>query len=214
MNIFLTSSIDLVADSIYSKITHILRNNHPKVLFIDTAAEVEDMEELVENDIRALSMAGFRIKRFTVTDRPLTEIIDVIKSHDVVHINGGNSFYLLQQLQTTGADKAIVEATKKGKIYTGSSAGSVIAGPSIELEKFYEDVSKAPNLTNYSGLNLVDFITYPHWGNKLFKSDFLKPENLNLFYADKYKIVLLTDTQYVWVSHDDCIKFFDVRYDK
>lgn len=47
------------------------------------------------------------------------------------YVGGGNTFRLLQALQETGLLGVIRSAVAGGAVYTGASAGSVIAGPTI-----------------------------------------------------------------------------------
>ena len=81
---------------------------------------------------------------------------------DIIYIGGGNTFYLLQELKRSGADKLIKEQVLLGKAYIGESAGAVVAAPCID---YIEDMDKrdaAPNLKDCSALGLVDFYTLPH----------------------------------------------------
>jgi len=50
-----------------------------------------------------------------------------------MYMCGGNTTYLLQQMQETGAFDLIVERVHGGKPYIGTSAGSIIAGPKIPV---------------------------------------------------------------------------------
>ena len=196
-HIFLTSSIDEVAKKVYKITSAILQTPKPKLLFITTASEVEKDKSYVEIDRKALMDAGFQVYDFTLTNKSPQEIEKIIKEHAIIHLNGGNSFYLMQQIRLSGFDKLIKHYLKKGKIYSGSSAGSIVAGPTLKLEKYYDDPKKAPKLENFKGLGLVDFVVYPHWGNSYFKKDFMRKENLELFYNFKGKIILLRDDQFI-----------------
>jgi dipeptidase E len=59
------------------------------------------------------------------------EIERRIKDADYVFAEGGNTFFLLQELNRTGADKMIIEHINKGKLYIGASAGSMILSADI-----------------------------------------------------------------------------------
>ncbi|WP_252346614.1 Type 1 glutamine amidotransferase-like domain-containing protein, partial [Listeria monocytogenes] len=39
--------------------------------------------------------------------------------NDFIYVTGGNTFFLLQELKRTGADKLILEEIAKGKLYIG-----------------------------------------------------------------------------------------------
>ena len=209
--IFLTSSIDEVANKVYKITSTILQTLKPKLLFITTAAEAEKDKSYVEIDHKALIAAGFQVYDFTLTNKSPQEIEKAIKENAIIHLNGGNSFYLMQQIKISGFDKLIKHYLKKGKIYSGSSAGSIVAGPTLELARYYDDPKKAPKLEKFKGLELVDFVVYPHWGNSYFKKDFMKKENLELFYNFKGKIILLRDNQFI-ETDGKIVKLHQINY--
>ena len=63
----------------------------------------------------------------------------------------------------------IIAQWQRNTIYIGTSAGSIIASPNIEFVSDMDDTKKAPELTDYSGLHLVDFYFLPHYLNFPFK---------------------------------------------
>ncbi|NOY14724.1 MAG: type 1 glutamine amidotransferase-like domain-containing protein [bacterium] len=195
--LLLSSSIDEVAERVYQRVKRATNCAKPRLLFITTAAEVEENVSYVELDRKALLNAGFQVMPFTLTHKTTQEIEQAIKANDTIHLNGGNSFYLMQQIKLSGFDKLIKSWLKKGKIYSGSSAGAVVAGPTLDLEKYYDDPLTAPKLRSLKGMGLIDLIVYPHWGNPYFKKDFMKKKNLELFYSCRKKIILLPDNSLI-----------------
>ena len=116
-------------------------------------------------------------------------------------VEGGNTFYLLQQIQQSDSADVIHNYVKEGKVYIGSSAGSVIAGPDIYPLRFLDEPKEAPDLKGYTGLKLVDFVVVPHWGSEHFREKYMGEQIKNL-YDDKNKIILLNDNQYIEVKDD------------
>nr|WP_243140933.1 Type 1 glutamine amidotransferase-like domain-containing protein [Candidatus Galacturonibacter soehngenii] len=86
-----------------------------------------------------------------------------------MYVTGGNTFFLLQELKRTGADKMIVEEVNAGRLYIGESAGAMVASPNIEYAKGIDSVKKAPDLTDYCALGLVEFYPVPHFESSPFK---------------------------------------------
>ncbi len=60
----------------------------------------------------------------------------------------------------------MIKPLLKTRIYVGVSAGSMVAGPSIEIcqTKIIKDKNKV-GLKDLTGLSLVDFVVLPHVGN-------------------------------------------------
>ena len=85
--------------------------------------------------------------------------------NDLIYVTGGNTFFLLQELKRTGADKILIQEIENGKCYIGESAGAIVVSPNIEYSSEMDCVEKAPNLIDYAGLNLVDFYVVPHFKN-------------------------------------------------
>ena len=81
-NIYLTSSVHLVADSIGKKLE--AKNNNVKLLFIDTGAELEiGDKKWMEDDKKALLKAGFILKNYTISKKQLSEIKNELEAVDV-----------------------------------------------------------------------------------------------------------------------------------
>ncbi len=49
-------------------------------------------------------------------------------------------------------------------LYIGESAGAIIACPDISYNQIMDDKTVATELTNYSGMGLVDYYVLPHNG--------------------------------------------------
>lgn len=195
--LFLASSIDRTAKDIAKKIGN---PQDLKLAFITTASEVEEGDmEWLENDRQGLIDAGFDLFDYTITGKEYEDIERDLKEIDVIHIEGGNTFYLLLQSRKSGFDKWIKKAVANNKIYTGSSAGTVIASPDIEITKTLESKTYAEKLKSFEGFNLVDFIALPHWGSDIFRGLYLNTR-LEIAYESDNKIILLNDFQYVHVE--------------
>jgi peptidase E len=83
-------------------------------------------------------------------------------------------------------------------IYIGSSAGSLLAGPNIATS--LDDPKTVPELTDYTGLNLIDIAVRPHWGSDRFLERY--HQEMDRLYSLKQKMILLNDYQYLHVKED------------
>lgn len=208
--ILLTSSIATCVEHLYKNF--LKDKGYKTVLFIDTAAEndAEDGEWLI-TDFKSLEKQGFQIDRYTITGHSRDEIKEKIDNYDIIYMCGGNTFYLLQQMQKTNSLEIIRDEVLAGKPYIGTSAGSLIASKDIAPTERLDTRDEAPDLKDTYGLGLVDFLTLPHWGGDYFRDIYLS-ERMEKMYDDIYhKYILLNDYQYVHVNEEGYIKIFDSR---
>jgi dipeptidase E len=141
-----------------------------RVVFIPTASLPEKVTFYVDSDKKALAKLGLSIDELEISTAPPGEIEDKISSADYVFVEGGNTFFLLQEMRRTGADKLVIEHIDRGKLYIGSSAGSIIASKDIEYVKYMDDPAAAPDLNgDFSAFGVVDFCVVPHCSNFPFK---------------------------------------------
>lgn len=209
--LYLASSIDRTAKSIAEDIGGDAKKL--KLAFIFTAVEVErDDLAWMDNDRNGLKNAGFNLFDYTITGKSLNEIDKDLKEVDIVHVNGGNAFYLLLQARKSGFDKWVKKAIAKGRIYIGSSAGSIIASPNIEITRKIETKIYEEELKTFDSFGLVDFIVLPHWGSEFFKDLYLKGR-LDIAYKPENKIILLNDWQYV-KAEDDMYRIIEIARSK
>lgn len=144
--------------------------NGKSAVLIPTAAKADGGGTIyVKRQRRALEKLGIKACVLDISAAGSNEISAKLQNSDIIYIGGGNTFYLLQELKRSGADKFIKEQVLLGKTYIGESAGAVVAAPRID---YIEDMDKrdaAPNLRDCSALGLVDFYPLPHMNSFPFK---------------------------------------------
>ena len=171
-NIFLCSYFAQVAARINERVKFSGKN----VVFIDTAAKFEEVNFYVGEAADILEKLGAKLIRLDVScaqnsaalasrqDEPFygDEILAAISRCDVIYVSGGNTFYLLKELRKSRAAQAIKNAVKAGKIYVGESAGAIAAAPDTKYATLMDENSA--KVSDFRGLNLVDFCVVPHFG--------------------------------------------------
>ena len=207
--IFLTSSINRVAFDIAKKIGGA---KNKKILYIYTAGDKRLEAKWQKDDRRALVRDGFEVIDYTIVGKTKETIKKDLKKFEIVYVGGGNTFYLLEQIQQTKCAGLIRDFVNRGKIYISTSAGSVIAGPDIYPVYQLDRVEEAPKLKGYKGIGLVDFVVLPHWGKEDHKERYLN-QRLAQNYNVKNKQILLNDYQYIEVR-DDFYKIVEVKHRK
>ena len=208
--LFLTSQIHTVADHIFQNIKSDFPN--PKLAFISTAAENVNGDFSWQNEHKqSLINAGFKLSEYTITNKNYSQISKDLENFDIINVDGGDYFYFMYQAKQSEFDKYILEQVQKGKLYIGTSAGSIAAASNLTSVRSDPAKEYETKLGTYKGLGLVDFCILPHWGRQSSSAERRKQRILNNFNEDN-KLILLNDYQYVYVE-DDMYKIVDVRKD-
>jgi len=92
-----------------------------------------------------------------------------LAAQDIIWVGGGNTYYLRWLLAETHADEIIIELVTNGVVYGGSSAGAIVAGPTLKYFETADDPAKAPDVI-FEGLRLTDDVVVPHTDNTLFSA--------------------------------------------
>ena len=134
-----------------------------RITFIPTASLVEEVRFYVDDDRKAFEELGIIVEELEITTASPDKISEILNRNDYIFVSGGNTFYLLQELRRKRADILITEQIRAGKLYIGTSAGSIILCPDIEFVKEMDYNHTAPELQSFTGLNIVDFYILPHY---------------------------------------------------
>lgn len=125
-----------------------------KVLFIPWAlADYDGYEANLKEAFRPLGIELESIHRF---GDPRSAIVDA----EALFVGGGNTFRLLNRLQSDGLTELIRERVIDGSlIYTGSSAGSNVACPTIMTTNDMPITEPR----SFRAIGLIDFQINPHY---------------------------------------------------
>lgn len=167
-----------------------------KVAFIPTASIVENDRSFMEIDRKEIEDMG--IPKGNITDLELDHPITITElvNYDVILVDGGNTFYLLEKARESGFDKAIDEYLKEDQgVYVGISAGTVFTGPDVSFVEPWDDKSKA-KLDNTRGLAYTKEAYSPHY----------KDEEKTILDEERekrdYPIIELRDGQAITIDKD------------
>lgn len=165
--------------------------------FIPTAADPYDDKWFLDASINEINEMGMKLKMIDLKDANEQSLQKKLEDCDVIYVNGGNTFYLLDWVRKSGFDKVIKPLLENGKVYIGTSAGSILLGPDISISGW--DPTWDTNdvgLTDFSGLNLVPFATSPHFTEAEREVIERRMEEVN------YPVKAITDAQAIVVDGD------------
>lgn len=98
-----------------------------------------------------------------LSEKPKDEATKILNSN-ILLMTGGNTFKLLHNLRQSGLDKTIQEFVKKDEfVLTGFSAGAIVLTPTIEICNLPNYDENLVNITDFTGLGIINFEVFPHY---------------------------------------------------
>jgi dipeptidase E len=177
-----------------------------KVAFIPTAANIEsgDKSWLIQDLMHCSNLGFSSVDIVDISALPHSIWEPRIQEADIVHVGGGNTYYLAYWIKKSGLGTLLPELLKT-KIYVGTSAGSIVASPNLTMTSSDPGIIK-----DAQALNLVKFYIRPH----LHTVDFpqMKKETLEkialklrapIYYLDDQSAVKVEDTNIEIISEGD-----------
>lgn len=164
-----------------------------KIGYVTTASKgeknnyIQKFKEVIKNN-------GYFFEEIDIEEKSKEELKSFFKDKNVVHIEGGNTFYLLKAIRETGFTEILKELLDEGRVYIGTSAGSYIMCPSIEVSYWNPDGKDRFGITDFTALNYVPFVLKVHYKDE---QEPLIKENLKTL---KYPLHILRDGQGILVE--------------
>ncbi len=167
------------------------------VTFIPTASFTEKVRSYVDKAREGFENLGIIVDELDVSKASKEEIVSKLTNNDYIYVAGGNTFYLMQELKNSEADKIIIDQINKGKVYIGESAGSMIVAPDIKYVEIMDDRAEAKSLDNDDAFGIIDFYPVPHYTNYPFEE---AVEKIIEAYDSKLDLRLITNKQVITVK--------------
>lgn len=195
MKLFLTSAG--IAPEIRDEFLKFLEKDPQdcRLIFVPTAEDPNEDKRFIEADEINLRKLGFEITEVDLKNETENSLEDKFADADVVYVEGGNTFYLLDWARKSGFDNALKKFLERGGIYVGVSAGSMIAGINIESANWEPpDDNNIVALNDLSAMNLVDFVITPHYCGEIAAAISEAAAKTD------YAVVALTDKQAILIA--------------
>lgn len=157
MHLFLCSHFSTVGSAIKEQIAG------KKVLFIPTASIHEGYTGYVGSARNVFKKSGALLTEVDISSEAFQKIQALFEDADIIYFTGGNSFFLIDQLRKTGADKLLKQYIEKGKLFIGESAGAIVCAPTISYIEKMDPIPEDYSQSDYAGLHLIDFYILPHY---------------------------------------------------
>ena len=140
------------------------------VTYIPTAGIAEmpdgDISDMTADETKTLQSLGLTVDVLEVSSASEAEIDQKLTENDVIYIGGGNTFFLLQELRRSGADKILIREVNSGNRTSGNprelSLHALISATAPE----WMIRTRPRNSTTIPDWDLWIFTWYPHLGNE------------------------------------------------
>lgn len=175
-----------------------------KIAYINTATKKVPDDSYSKKQIERMKELNWNFKIIDIAEYSENKLYEELNETDIIYIEGGNTFYLLDQIRKKKFDRLIKSKLNKGALYAGASAGSYVVCPTIEMGLWGntdEELNKC-GLTNFRGMGLVPFVIKAHVTPKIKKSI------QNDIKKSKFEVKLLTDKQALLI-HDGEVNLID-----
>ena len=148
-----------------------------RLLFVPYASVGRSYQEMTERVREALDGLGYEVHGLQDAPDP----VGAIRFAEAVAVSGGNTFRLLQLIQSQGLLQPLRERVQSGMPYIGWSAGSNLACPTIRTTNDMPIIWPS----SYEALGLVPFQINPHY------TELLPPEHQGETRDDRLKEFML-----------------------
>lgn len=159
--IFLTSTGLTNAKVREAILAEIGDTKNKSVAIITTADEEKEAGKYCQLAFRQFSDLGCH--KIDFVDLEATPEYD-FSGYDIIYVSGGNTFRLLKFAKAANFKTAIENLLSRGGVYIGTSAGSYIMCPSIEMSEWKPDPDRNYfGVTDFSAFNFVPFLLVVHY---------------------------------------------------
>jgi dipeptidase E len=134
-----------------------------KIGYIITASKTARDPSWFNKTRQTIKESGYDIEDFDIEGKTKDEIKYFFKDKNIIHIEGGNTFYLLKAIRETGFADILKELLSEGKVYIGTSAGAYIMCPTIEVANWNDTGRDRFGLEDFTALNYVPFVLKVHY---------------------------------------------------
>lgn len=180
MGTLLLTSTGLSSPNVLNKFLEIIDGaKNKQVAIVTTAAEGKETNKYSQLANKQFVDLGFSIVDFVDLE---TDPAKDLSMYDVVYVCGGNTFKLLKFARVANFKNSVESLLKKGGVYIGVSAGSIIMGPSVEIANEVRPDPNTVGLSDFTGFGIINTTVMPHYSPEI-------EEQVKIF-ENKYNIII------------------------
>lgn len=165
MGTLLLTSTGLSSPNVLNKFLEIIDGaKNKQVAIVTTAAEGKETNKYSQLANKQFVDLGFSIVDFVDLE---TDLAKDLSMYDVVYVCGGNTFKLLKFARVANFKNSVESLLKKGGVYIGVSAGSIIIGPSVEIANEVRPDPNTVGLSDFTGFGIINTTVMPHYSPEI-----------------------------------------------
>lgn len=176
-----------------------------KIGYVTTASKGTKNLEYLERHRQQMRDNGYNFQEIDIEGKTEKELRDFFKDKNIIHMEGGNTLYLLRAIKKTGFDKILKDLINNGMVYAGTSAGSSVMGPVIDFSSWVTEGTPKEDLI---ALNYVPFVFKAHYTDD--KETEYKEKMKKVGYPVKFfrdgQGILVEDGKYTFVGDGEEVK--------
>ena len=173
-----------------------------KIGWVTTASKGDRNKSFFNNLKNIIMNIDYNIEELDIEGKTKEEIKNFFEDKNIVHMEGGNSFYLIKAIRETGFDEILKDLLNEGKVYIGTSAGAYIMCPTIEVSDWDETGKLRFDVHDFTALNHVPFLIKVHYKDK--QEEKVKGKIKTLKYTLRIKRdgqgILVEDNKYTFLG--------------
>jgi len=172
--------------------------NQMKIGYITTSSKGARDKSFFENVKNVIRDNGYDFEEVDIESKTKEELRSFFKDKNIIHMEGGNTFYLLKAIRETGFAEILKDLLEEGRTYIGTSAGAYIMCPSVDVANWDKTGKSRFGIADFAALNHVSFVLKVHYTNE---QEAKVREGMQTL---KYPIRILKDGQGIFCEDGVC----------
>ena len=165
-----------------------------RIGYVTTAAKGSRDQTFFENVKDQIRENGYSFQEIDIESVSETEMRSFFKDKNVIHVEGGNTFYLLRAIRNSKFAGVLRDELDAGKVYIGTSAGAYVMCPTIEVADWDKSGRDRFGVIDFTALGYVPFLLKAHY------KDAAEAEVREKMKALRYPLRLMRDGQGILVE--------------
>lgn len=181
-----------------------------KIAYIPTASNGNNSWDEWKNGggWNVVNSLGAEITPILLEDHQNVNFPKSLENKDIIWMAGGACGYLMYWIKRTRLDLYLQKLLEKDILYVGSSAGSMITAPTLQIADWYIGEQER-GASFLPGLGLTNFDFYPHYEDELFEEIKTKYKGDKMYLVKNGEAIIVEDSKISVLGEErivSCIK--------